>query len=105
MKVVDWVLQKTLMISTKWPTRITSIGTQSENNYIDLLKFEFLLYMSLLKIILGKYLAKIKKKAHSHYKSATIRHNSKYNIKQWGRVTKLKLNPLCRILDITEIDS
>lgn len=50
------------MISTKWPTRITSIGAQSENNYIDLLKFEFLLYMSLLKIMVGKYLAKMKKK-------------------------------------------
>lgn len=33
------------MISTKWPTRITSIGAQSENNYIDLLKFEFSLHV------------------------------------------------------------
>lgn len=61
-KFIDWVLQETLTVSTKWPARITSIGAQSENNYIGLLKFEFLPCISLLKIMLGKYLAKMKKK-------------------------------------------
>ena len=54
LKVVDWVLQKTLMVSTKWPTRITSLGAQSGNNYIGLLKFEFLLYQFSLVQLLSR---------------------------------------------------